>query len=227
MPDILQIRKPSGDIQIIGDVHGEFGAFTEVVSQIKQEDILIIAGDLIDRGTDSAGTPTTANVLDMIISENEESIAAGRGQKIYAIKGNHEDMFLNAMAEIQAEEAGTGRATINFLENGGDWIFASQQNRARLKSVIAAFRKNTEPTAAEKEAYNTAMEGFFNIIKEGYREQYINKTLNRRAKLIKKLDIYRQYINDLPSIIKVDDMDPLLVGHSEIVLSDDVIDEKI
>ena len=42
--DILQITKKNanGDILIIGDVHGEFDAFSEVVAKIKQDDILII-----------------------------------------------------------------------------------------------------------------------------------------------------------------------------------------
>ncbi len=49
---ILVIPKPEalGKTYIIGDVHGEIGGLQAVLARLNPQDILIIAGDLMDRG---------------------------------------------------------------------------------------------------------------------------------------------------------------------------------
>ena len=185
----------------------------------------VIAGDLIDRGQDSDGNPTTAKVLDMIIDENTRSIAAGHGQKIYAVKGNHEELFLNAMAEIQRNDS-SDEATECFLYNGGDWLFADSIIRNECLSIIQNYRTIKEPTDDDTALYLAFMKPYLNQIKEAYRLQYTDPTSTTPHTLIDKLTIYQQYMTDLPCILKVNDIDPLLVGHSQIALTDRAINEK-
>ena len=81
----LQIPKPkNGRRFAIADVHGCAHTLAALVQKIglEKDDQLFLLGDYIDRGKDSAG------VLDFIM--NLES----NGFQVFALKGNHEDMFL-------------------------------------------------------------------------------------------------------------------------------------
>ncbi len=74
----------------IGDIHGCFGQFQELVEeqiQLRKEDKLILLGDYIDRGLQSK------EVIDYIISLQNE------GFDIVALTGNHEVMLLDAFED--------------------------------------------------------------------------------------------------------------------------------
>ena len=70
----------------IGDIHGCAHTFKKLVEKIelRQEDELILLGDMIDRGPDSKG------VLDEILRLRE------KGYLVVLLKGNHEELMLNS-----------------------------------------------------------------------------------------------------------------------------------
>src|SRR5450631_145864 len=75
---------------VIGDIHGcqtTLQAMVEEALQLKETDTLYLLGDYIDRGPDSKG------VLDYIMQMRES------GYDVQALKGNHEELMLNAVAD--------------------------------------------------------------------------------------------------------------------------------
>lgn len=85
----------------IGDIHGCAKTFLALINDIiglKREDTLYLVGDFIDRGPDARG------VLDAVMALYGEGIAC-------AVIGNHERLFLNAVADPAAEPL--------WLYNGG------------------------------------------------------------------------------------------------------------
>ena len=78
----LQTAVDNGtNIWVIGDVHGHFQTLQSLVEkvQLNEKDIVIMLGDLIDRG------PTSADVV-KIVKETEN---------FYSIRGNHEQMMID------------------------------------------------------------------------------------------------------------------------------------
>src|SRR5579872_2968562 len=71
----------------IGDIHGAIGALHRVLRHLEPtpDDTLIFLGDYIDRGEDSR------EVLDYLMDLE-------RSYRCIFLKGNHEDMFMTAMA---------------------------------------------------------------------------------------------------------------------------------
>lgn len=98
---------------IIGDIHGEYKFLKEMLKNVPKNTKIIFLGDLIDRGEDSLKTVQIVKEL------------VNKGEAI-AIKGNHEEMFLNVpeggmFKEIYYENG--GKETINnFLKNKVDKI---------------------------------------------------------------------------------------------------------
>ena len=93
---VIPKNDKGGDDKIIGDLHGNRECLEAVLEQIGPGDRLFIAGDLTDRGEDSPG------VIRTIIENNAKSDAG----KIYCIRGNHEDLCLDALSglEIRASQ---------------------------------------------------------------------------------------------------------------------------
>lgn len=107
-------RAPAGTrIYAIGDVHGRRDLLDQVLARIKQDasatdaparKVLVLLGDLIDRGPDSRGVvERAAQLLDGEILSDFE---------VHVLKGNHEDMMLRFLAGRESGEA--------WRSNGGD-----------------------------------------------------------------------------------------------------------
>ena len=81
-----------GRILAFGDIHGCDRAFDLLLSglEIKTEDTVVVLGDVVDRG------PGTKQVIDRLMLLREQC-------QLVSIMGNHEEMFLDAVA-------------------GGDWL---------------------------------------------------------------------------------------------------------
>ena len=78
----LQNAKNNGsNIWVIGDVHGFFITFQKLVEklQLKENDIVVMIGDLIDRG------PRSAQVVNYVKTT----------KNFYCIRGNHEQMMID------------------------------------------------------------------------------------------------------------------------------------
>ena len=106
-PDHSLPRVPEGQrVYCIGDIHGRLDLFEELAVAIEQDDLdsadadstVILMGDLVDRGPDSAGVIATARQWQ-----------ARRRVRILA--GNHEEMFLRAFDDVELLR--------HFLRHGG------------------------------------------------------------------------------------------------------------
>ncbi|WP_181369450.1 metallophosphoesterase family protein [Flavobacterium album] len=87
---------------IISDIHGCNKTFRQALKKVslKKTDKLILLGDLIDRGHDSKG------VIDTVI------LLQNHGFDVTCIKGNHEQMLLDALDDTFAK--------VNWIRNGGN-----------------------------------------------------------------------------------------------------------
>ncbi len=100
MPDILTLPENTlGKDFVIGDVHGAHIAFDKVVRALGPHDRLLIVGDLVDRGDESEA------ILLQIIDDKQTRAEAGLPQRIYSIRGNHEDMLLDVLNKPDDESA--------------------------------------------------------------------------------------------------------------------------
>jgi serine/threonine protein phosphatase 1 len=92
-----------GRTLVISDIHGCLKTFQYLLQEglyLAKEDKLYLLGDYIDRGPDSKG------VIDHIISLSQ------KGYQIYPIRGNHEQLLLDAYHGIPFVEK-------TWLKNGG------------------------------------------------------------------------------------------------------------
>lgn len=98
---------PAGTrVYVVGDIHGRLDLFEELILAVERDDLeaanadtsVILLGDLVDRGPESAGVVARAREW-----------AARRRVRILA--GNHEDMFLESFADT--------RLLRHFLKHGG------------------------------------------------------------------------------------------------------------
>ncbi|QQN74835.1 metallophosphoesterase family protein [Croceicoccus sp. YJ47] len=84
-------------VYAIGDIHGRLDLFDALIAKIRADDAarpaadttIVLLGDLIDRGPDSAG----------VVERARELSQAG---DMRAIIGNHEEMFLRALGDPDA-----------------------------------------------------------------------------------------------------------------------------
>lgn len=95
---------------VVGDVHGCYKTLRRLVEEIvgvSKDDKLYFVGDYIDRG------PSSKQVLDYLIE------LKNNGYQIYPLKGNHEEMLINAYLD---------QSSNNFLlwmMNGAETTFRS------------------------------------------------------------------------------------------------------
>lgn len=91
---------------VIGDIHGRLDLFTAMIDAIEADDAsrpaadtqIILLGDLVDRGPDSAG----------VVARTRAWQAA---RPVRVLAGNHEEMFLNAFQKPEVLR--------HFLKHGG------------------------------------------------------------------------------------------------------------
>ncbi len=87
---------PAGErVYAVGDIHGRLDLFEDLIATIEADNAargsavttVILLGDLIDRGPDSAGVVARAREW-------------GRQRQVHFIMGNHEEMLLQAREDI-------------------------------------------------------------------------------------------------------------------------------
>ena len=93
----LAKRTPDGErYYVIGDIHGRLDLFQPLVDAIErdaeqfdgEDATIILLGDLVDRGPDSAGVVRYARDLQ-------------QRRKVRILAGNHEEMFLQSFEDIE------------------------------------------------------------------------------------------------------------------------------
>jgi serine/threonine protein phosphatase 1 len=109
-----QTRVPDGSrVYAVGDIHGCLGLLEELHWLIRADaemagagrNVVIYLGDLVDRGSDSAG------VIDLLLDRPLQDFEA------FHLRGNHEDMFLDFLDDPASGD--------QWLGNGGDATLAS------------------------------------------------------------------------------------------------------
>ncbi len=83
----LQLLLDEGvNIWVIGDVHGHFKTFQLLVEklELKENDVVVMLGDLIDRG------PESSEVVSFVRKK----------RNFYSIRGNHEQMMIEGFDEV-------------------------------------------------------------------------------------------------------------------------------
>ncbi|MBR0553940.1 metallophosphoesterase family protein [Stakelama marina] len=109
-PQRAQHALPEGErVYAIGDIHGRLDLFGELLAKIDRDDeerapaktTIILLGDLINRGPNSAG---------VIRKARELCVERGIGR---VVKGNHEEIFVKAAS-------GSGKAARMLWQMGGD-----------------------------------------------------------------------------------------------------------
>ena len=115
-PERISTRTPSvpdGErVYAVGDIHGRLDLFEALRDAIDADDRgtpsaktnIILLGDLVDRGPDSAG------VIDAVRKWQQD-------RPVRCILGNHEEMFLKSFSEIEV--------LYHFLRHGGRETIAS------------------------------------------------------------------------------------------------------
>ncbi len=124
--DAEEIIPPVNDskykrILAIGDVHGKFQALKSLWKKLSvtDQDLIVFVGDYVDRGEG------IAEVLTWIIEQSKKS-------NFKFLRGNHEQMMLNAMRK---EHSGDERIT--WLFNGGkETILALREMKANNASAV-------------------------------------------------------------------------------------------
>ncbi len=130
-------RIPAGErVYAIGDVHGRLDLLQALVGQIRRDNAarpaahvrLVLLGDIIDRGPDSAAIVDRCRAL------------SARSDAFVVLKGNHEAMMLDALG-------GNVNALAVWLRHGGDAALASWGVEAELiaggptRACLAAARR--------------------------------------------------------------------------------------
>ncbi len=98
----------TGRTFVIGDVHGCSATLRNMVDEVLQvslRDHIYLLGDLIDRGPNSKG------VLDFIFELRR------RGLSVNSVRGNHEEMFLNAGEHHKFLDMWTSNGGLETLES--------------------------------------------------------------------------------------------------------------
>lgn len=84
-------NKKNGKTYVIGDIHGMYGSYIEIMKRMTSKDHLIILGDVIDRGT--GGIQIIQDIMQR--KQNKQN-----NPEITFMLGNHEMQFLETVATM-------------------------------------------------------------------------------------------------------------------------------
>ena len=217
--EVIPESTNGGKFYVIADVHGEVETLHSVLARLKPEDTLIIAGDLIDRGESDENTPTSKEVLKLLMEYTQAP--AGTKPKIHCIKGNHEIYFLNMLKRLKpnlpiADKKLLLKDLITFVKNGGSWLFQRDPNNPDEINRYQWFRAHSCGLKTPECQLEVA--------------RYLWKIINSPAPLAAidpEVFTFQTYIEALPFVIKVEGEHPALIVHADLPFSDEEIDERI
>ncbi len=136
----------------IGDVHGCLKTLKKLIEQIFRNDQnpeLYFVGDLIDRGPDSKG------IIDYLIKLKQDGIT------VNGVKGNHEQMFLDAYSKNSPIYAS------NWYYNGAESTIASFSRTYNLNKSIRNYIPEYYYELINDLPYFIELENFF-IVHAGF-----------------------------------------------------------
>lgn len=116
-------RNLNGTDYFVGDIHGEYSKLMDGLCKIGfnyNTDRLFSVGDIVDRGDDSLKCLT-------LLEE----------PWFYCIKGNHEQMMLDAILKDWSDDPATGKVAYQlWFQNGGDWGESLSEEEDKLLSKL-------------------------------------------------------------------------------------------
>ncbi len=148
-PDAPLPAVPAGTrYYAIGDIHGRLDLFKALIKAVEADDAeageaeshVILLGDLVDRGDDSAGVIARARKWQ-------------KKRSVRILAGNHEEMFLEAFDDIDVLR--------HFLKHGGRETILSYDitpKKFNAMSLDELFKALPEIVPAEERAYVEAFE---------------------------------------------------------------------
>jgi serine/threonine protein phosphatase 1 len=153
--DAHEASVPGGQrVYAIGDIHGRLDLFETLVAAIEADDaarppaetLIVLLGDLVDRGADSKGVIDFARALQ-------------RRRPVRILAGNHEEMFLRSLSNIETFR--------HFLRHGGRETLLSY-GIDRRRFTEASLEEAQELARAAVPADHIAfLEGFEDLIQVG------------------------------------------------------------
>ncbi len=167
--DIVMLpENASGHDHVIGDVHGGLPRFKEWLASIGPNDRGFCVGDLVDRGKDY----DNQGVVMAIIEHNSQP---DKG-KIYAVRGNHEEMCLNAIREMTdllrriGKNGGSNEGVewysdecVNYIENnGGVWL--EQLFDKEIQDGLIQYNDETGEVEFSNQSQVKAIENFIDTL---------------------------------------------------------------
>lgn len=115
---------PEGErVYAVGDIHGRLDLFQDMIAAIEADDLrrgsakttVVLLGDLVDRGPDSAGVIEAARDW-------------SRRRTVRVLTGNHEEMFLDSFDDVDVLR--------HFLRYGGrETVLSYPIDRARYREL--------------------------------------------------------------------------------------------
>ncbi len=175
---------------VMGDIHGASTLFRNIISILTPSDRLFIVGDLFDRGENS---------LDIFHALMEMK---RRRRWVYAVRGNHEDLFLKAHEFFRQKNRLLCSSAISFFRNGGVWIFKDPN----LQCVAKIIGETSD---------------------ESMLDQLIDAISNDPSVLVDEYDRIAAFLRTLPFIILVGNLSSVaekrrafFVCHADMPISD-------
>jgi serine/threonine protein phosphatase 1 len=102
-----------GDLVAIGDVHGSFKLLWALIAKLRDTGVnLLFLGDLIDRAQEKGGDVVTLNIVKSLMDNPKQYGLAS----VEALRGNHEQMFLDAVDGANADLWAQNGGAVDFLE---------------------------------------------------------------------------------------------------------------
>lgn len=148
-------RIPAGErYYIVGDIHGRLDLFEALIAAIETDDAagpaaqttIVLLGDLIDRGPDSAG------VID-------RAIAWSKTRTIRIIAGNHEEMFLQSFEDREMLR--------HFIRHGGRETILSYGIKRKRYNELSIKDLQAELETLVPGKHRKFLEGFEDLIVAG------------------------------------------------------------
>lgn len=123
----------------IGDIHGCLAPLRRLIDRLPEDKPLIFLGDYVDRGPDSAGVLGYLQRL-------------SRERRCLFLKGNHEDLMLNAIADPKAIDLwllnGGGATLRSYGISAREW--RAMPDRSEFLAGDRAFLNRLEPYAEDE-----------------------------------------------------------------------------
>lgn len=212
---------------VIGDLHGNANCLNEAINVLQENDRLFIVGDLTDRGKDNIEVMK-------LLQENQE--------RVIAIKGNHENLTLNAISGLE----NMAREPKDIVHQTEEYL--KEQMITKLESIFNLYHDKNKNKQQKQDTfqrdYGNEVNSVWNHIKNGgiwldklfYEELKSGKIIMSTGEDGEKLLTYnadsdvkmiKDYMNSLPYIVHVQGNNRFNMVHADMPINDQELQRRI